>query len=142
MSQTNCARRDSRLYQRRYRLLHQGRGCIWLYVIEVSLEFFSEFVFSVMARHKHKNGEKKQQTHGQQGSSTGHTTPHTPKINRTRSKLPTKRKLQRQQDATSAVPPPDTYEHVVSLPQSPPRSDMEGGTGKPERRRGRKPKRI
>jgi hypothetical protein len=70
-------------------------------------------------------------TQGQQGAAaTNAATTHHTHVNRTRSKLPTKRKKQRLDANFTAIPPPasiEEYELVISMPRNrPPRSDPNG----------------
>jgi hypothetical protein len=80
----------------------------------------------------------KKNTQGQRGASsaaaTSAATTHHTQINRTRSKLPTKRKKQRQDANFTAVSPPpsmEEYELVISMPRNrPPRYDQNGAGGR------------
>jgi len=91
---------------------------------------------NTMTKGKKQHGH----TQGQQGASSAATTSaatiHHTQINRTRSKLPTKRKKQRQDANFTAIPPPasiEEYELVISMPSNRPPRDNSNGAG---RRRG------
>lgn len=82
---------------------------------------------------QHNNhGSKKQQnkkgsphhtnkTHAVAAGGIAHTDASpTQRIDRTRTKLPTKRKRLRQEEAFAEIPPPEDYEIVISVPDTPP----------------------
>ena len=89
---------------------------------------------NTMTKGKKQHGH----TQGQQGASSAATTSaatiHHTQINRARSKLPTKRKKQRQEANFTAIPPQpsiEEYEVVISMPRNrPPRYDQSGAGGK------------
>ena len=74
---------------------------------------------------KHANGQQTSTTPAAAGSTPVHTTHHSP-INRTRTKLPTKRK-QLRHDANPAFSLEDEYEIVVEMPRNHHRSADRGG---------------
>jgi len=75
---------------------------------------------------KHANGQLPvDSTPAAAGGSTMHTTHHSP-VNRTRTKLPTKRK-QHRQEATNTLSLEDEYEIVVGMPRNAHRSADRGG---------------
>jgi hypothetical protein len=80
-------------------------------------------------RHGPPRSPSQQHTPGRSSPATAASTPndHT-RINRTHTKLPKKRKKQRQELIASTIPPSDQYEIVISGSSTPPwRRDMNRG---------------
>ena len=74
---------------------------------------------------KHANGQQPNSTPAAAGSTTVHTIHQSP-INRTRTKLPTKRK-QHRQEGNAAISLEDEYEIAVEMPRNSHRSADRGG---------------